>query len=113
MFILSQILKRLKVVLNVWNKENYGDVHKQVDIAMQNLKTLQEEIEIVGCSDDLLVQEESAQLDLNKALHAQELFWKEKARVDWYSSGDRNTTYFHKLVKNRNAFLKDFPAENW
>lgn len=69
---------------------------------MQNLKSVQEAISS-GCSDDLLVQEEAALLDLNTALQAQELFWKDKARVDWHTGGDRNTVFFHKLVKVRNA----------
>ncbi|XP_019459896.1 PREDICTED: uncharacterized protein LOC109359653 [Lupinus angustifolius] len=35
------------------------------------------------------------------ALKIEEEFWREKARVIWHTSGDRNTTYFHKVAKIR------------
>lgn len=112
MFVLSHKLKLLKSVLKVWNKEKVGDVYKQVDIAIKNLKAVQDEIASAGCFDELLVQEESAQLEFNKALQVQELFWKEKARVDWHTNGDKNTAFFHKLGKiiyasRRISLLKD------
>ena len=31
----------------------------------------------------------------------EETFWAQKARKDWIQKGDRNTKYFHALVKQR------------
>lgn len=75
----------------------------QVENALQNLQNVQDLMNRDGCSDDLLVQEQFAQYELNKALYSQEMFWMEKARVDWHMSDDRNTAYFHKLTEVRNA----------
>lgn len=56
-----------------------------------------------GFTDELYIQEQKAQLDLHRALSYQEQFWKEKAKINWHTHGDRNTAYFHRVAKIRNA----------
>jgi len=57
----------------------------------------------------LLVQQifltfkQNAQMKLDEALNMQEAFWKEKAKVNWHTDGDRNTNYFHRLAKIKNT----------
>jgi hypothetical protein len=36
-------------------------------------------------------------------LNKQEIFWKEKANLNWHLSGDRNTKYFHRIAKIKTA----------
>lgn len=47
--------------------------------------------------------EAEAQLKLQQALSFQESFWKQKAKVNLFCDGDRNTSYFHKVAKVRHA----------
>jgi len=51
----------------------------------------------------LLEQEKNAQINLENALNLEETFWKEKAKVKWHIEGDRNTAYFHRLAKIKQA----------
>ncbi|XP_019416122.1 PREDICTED: uncharacterized protein LOC109327431 [Lupinus angustifolius] len=68
-------------------------------------------VSIVGCPmistlghhNDLLEEENLAQQELSFALHLEEEYWKEKSRINWLTSGDRNTAYFHKLAKIRHS----------
>ena len=53
-------------------------------------------------SDGLLCQENIAKEELDHALHCQYLFWKERAKMLWFKDGDRNTAFFHAVVKRRN-----------
>ena len=51
----------------------------------------------------MLEQEKNAQINLENALNLEETFWKEKAKVKWHIEGDRNTAYFHRLAKIKQA----------
>ncbi|CAJ2645555.1 unnamed protein product [Trifolium pratense] len=52
---------------------------------------------------NVVKQERVAKLEYAKALHFEEDFWREKARIKWHTDGDRNTQYFHQLAKVRYA----------
>lgn len=103
MFILMQKLKALKQELKSWNKETVGDVHLNVEKAQAALDYIQAQGSELGYTDLLLEEETTAQVKLHKALLDQEEFWKEKARINWHCQGDRNTAFFHKVAKIRNA----------
>jgi hypothetical protein len=48
---------------------------------------------------ELLDDEKLAHAELESALNKQELFWQEKANLNWHLHGDRNTKYFHRIAK--------------
>ncbi|GAU35943.1 hypothetical protein TSUD_394910 [Trifolium subterraneum] len=99
MFILSHKLKLLKDKLKIWNKESFGNVHDHVNTAAQNLQHIQDQIQQNGHSDALLAEEKVASNAYEEALNRQEIFWQEKAKLNWHLEGDRNTKYFHRLAK--------------
>jgi hypothetical protein len=99
MFILNKKLKLLKIKLKEWNKNVFGNVNEAVSTAEHNLHVIQENIQLNGPSDLLLSDEKLANIVLEDALSKQEVFWQEKAKLNWYLSGDRNTKYFHRIAK--------------
>lgn len=99
---LSTKLKNLKSKLKTWNKEVYGNIHEHVHSAETNLQLIQNLINTNGHTDALLNQEKEANVQLEEALKKQEIFWKDKARVNWHIHGDRNTRYFHRVTKIKN-----------
>ncbi|XP_019435508.1 PREDICTED: uncharacterized protein LOC109342010 [Lupinus angustifolius] len=103
MFVLSQKLRHLKRDLKSWNINVFGNVHLKVNNAKACVETIRNCINILGPSSELLDQEDKAQKDLLDALMIEEIFWKEKARVKWFTQGDRNTSFFHKVTKIRHA----------
>ncbi|CAL0324296.1 unnamed protein product [Lupinus luteus] len=103
MYVLSKKLRNLKVALKVWNKEVFGNIHLKVKDALEKVDSIQLSMSNLGQDQHLLDQENSAQNDLSLALQVQEEFWREKARINWCTKGDRNTAYFHKLAKIRHA----------
>ncbi|XP_045787801.1 uncharacterized protein LOC123883120 [Trifolium pratense] len=99
MFILSQKLKTLKSHLKNWNNNVFGNVHLKVEETATHLDLIQQHIDATGYNDILMEQERVAKLEYAKALHFEEDFWHEKARIKWHTDGDRNTQYFHQLAK--------------
>lgn len=103
MYILSRKLKILKENLKTWNKVTFGNIHSQLKLATQKLDDIQADIDRLGYNDHLMEQEKIAQINLENMLNMEEIFWKEKSKVKWHCEGDRNTTYFHRLAKIKNA----------
>lgn len=103
MDILSQKLKALKLELKTWNKEIFGDVHYNVEKAVDAINQVQVQLSDEGWSESLADREREAQLNLQQALLYEDEFWREKSRINWHASGDRNTTFFHKVTKIRMA----------
>ncbi|KAH1072859.1 hypothetical protein J1N35_025187 [Gossypium stocksii] len=51
--------------------------------------------------DDTLVELTKVQLGLNLEADKEEIFWKQRVRINWLSNSDRNITFFHKMVTGR------------
>ncbi|GAU30907.1 hypothetical protein TSUD_381220 [Trifolium subterraneum] len=103
MYVLSQKLKSLKANLKSWNKDSFGNIHSNVKQAYQDVDDIQNLIDSNGPNELLLDQEKIAQINLEKALLMEEMFWSEKSKVKWHTDGDRNTAYFHRVAKIKNT----------
>jgi len=99
MFVLSKKLKVLKEKLKVWNKTCFGDVHNIVRDTEQKVQLIQAQIQTNGQTETLLDEEKLALKEYEEVLNRHEMFWKEKANLNWHLEGDRNTKFFHKIAK--------------
>ncbi|XP_052477251.1 uncharacterized protein LOC128032614 [Gossypium raimondii] len=52
-------------------------------------------------SDEVLAEIMEVQLGLNWEAEKEELFWEQRAWVNWLKNRDRNTSFFHKVVVQR------------
>lgn len=99
----SEKKKEKEKELTIWNKDLFGDVNFKVDQAQSAMDNIQDKIVELGISESMQQQEKIAQADLQLALSFQESFWKEKAKLQRFTQGDRNTSYFHKGAKIKYA----------
>ncbi|KAF1866413.1 hypothetical protein Lal_00017796 [Lupinus albus] len=67
------------------------------------VKNIHITIDVNGLDQHLLDHGDATQSELLQALLVEETFWKEKARIKWHSCGDRNTAFFHKMSRIRQA----------
>ena len=105
-------LHNLKNGFKLWNRTVFGDVDRQVRLALDEVNRIQQLIDSEGFCNQLYMQDLEVQLLLTKALNFKEQLWKQKARDQRFISGDHNTAYFHRISKIRAAttsisFLQD------
>ncbi|KAF3793964.1 putative ribonuclease H protein [Nymphaea thermarum] len=97
-----RVLQKLEVVkhnLIYWNKNSFGRIE-------DNIKSLQSRLSQAQAYSEAgdgwaTREEESIKKKLEKALHLEEIMWKEKSRVKWLSDGDKNTRFFQTIANNR------------
>lgn len=52
------------------------------------------------------------QAELNLQLKREEDFWRKKSGLEWFKDGERNTKFFHAVVKGRRSRLKITRIQN-
>nr|XP_016471243.1 PREDICTED: uncharacterized protein LOC107793412 [Nicotiana tabacum] len=101
----KQKLKKMKIALSTWSKVTYGDISKQLatreDIVRVKAMLFEEEPTM---ENRIVLQK--AQAELKKYLSIKEQYWKQKARMAWFTEGDRNTRFFHNHVNGKRHKLQ-------
>ncbi|KAL5137828.1 hypothetical protein HKD37_10G028135 [Glycine soja] len=101
-YVLKEKIKRLKCILKIWNKEEYGDSFKKVQHLEVELNKLEEDTLHRQMTD----LEISRRKKLQEDLWANEALLRQKSRSRWLNEGDCNTRFFHIRVnanRNRNC----------
>ncbi|XP_060195442.1 uncharacterized protein LOC132624727 [Lycium barbarum] len=71
-------LQKVKAALSQWSKATFGNIFQEIEALEEIIKA-----------------------ELNRYLHLEEEFWKQKAGVQWFQDGDRNTKKIHAYVQGR------------
>jgi hypothetical protein len=112
MSILSEKLQQCSVELKRWSRKKYGDADQAVRQLSAKLKILQTEETPNNLEEIRGLQEE-----IDHILEKEDVKWKQRAKLNWYTFGDRNTPYFHAWATHRrntnkiNAILDASGAE--
>lgn len=97
MFRLSQKLHALKNVLRNLSRTDYSDIHNRVEEARKKMHSLQLKTIEFPISENILA-EKNQEVLVNDLFQVEDSFWRQKSRINWLK-GDRNSSFFHKVVK--------------
>ncbi|VFQ85178.1 unnamed protein product [Cuscuta campestris] len=100
----STKLLATRKALNIWNKEVFGNIFTKLEALEKKVQEAEETYQIAP-TDENLMHFKSVDAQYLHQLHLEELFWKQKAHVQWVVDGDINSKYFHALVKARRRKL--------
>lgn len=109
MFLLHSRLKHIKGRLKEWNKKEFGNIFKAKGNVEKKLKEINQILITKGYTDGRKEMAESLQHEWENKCLQEEIFWRQKSRVQWIKEGERNTKLFHRSTiahRNNNIIVK-------
>lgn len=101
----QQKLKNTKSALTRWSKEYFGNIFKEIATLEDIIKIREKQFEEnpSGLNRNNLFK---AHAELSMHLKREEEVWRQKAGYEWFKDGERNTKFFHTIVKGRRSRLR-------
>ncbi|XP_071902886.1 uncharacterized protein [Coffea arabica] len=96
MFKITRKIRNCRIELLKWRNTFAANSKRKI-------AEVKERLEALSSSEAPSKKEKRTELkhQLKEAYQEEEKFWSQKARLDWLREGDKNTKYFHALVKGR------------
>ncbi|GKC66611.1 RNA-directed DNA polymerase, eukaryota, reverse transcriptase zinc-binding domain protein [Tanacetum coccineum] len=102
LYCLVKKMKYMKPILNKLNWKN-GDLTVRVEKLRNMLKEAQTLVERNPHNKSIKTNSIKILEDYNDAVKDEEKLLAQKARIDWLNDGDKNSAFFHKIIKGRRS----------
>ncbi|KAL0294568.1 UNVERIFIED_CONTAM: LINE-1 reverse transcriptase [Sesamum radiatum] len=100
MYKLQQKLYRTKELLKKWNRETFGNVFSTAQQAKREATDAEKKFDRDPSEANLIALNKSNAV-MVQALTMEAEYWRQKSNCKWLEAGERNTKYFHSLVKKK------------
>ncbi|XP_042988614.1 uncharacterized protein LOC122316144 [Carya illinoinensis] len=103
------LLNNSRMAFQIWSKMKKQRNGKEVEEKTKLLQRLQAEE-----SNENVEEIRKITTELHSLLENEDLWWKQRAKTDWYKHGDRNTKYFNACANQRRKrnFIKEVEDES-
>ncbi|XP_075091705.1 uncharacterized protein LOC142171892 [Nicotiana tabacum] len=101
---LARKLKRVTKRLSSWSREAFGDIYEEPKRLEKKIKDL-EELYIADTTSTHRSKLNEAKTKYMQVLKIQDEVLRQKAKAQWIEEGDKNTAYFHSVIKGRRRRL--------
>ncbi|KAH1045710.1 hypothetical protein J1N35_036494 [Gossypium stocksii] len=90
-------LEHTRIGLQRWAKNIKGKRGKRLKRLQERLTVLDEK----DRDDDTIVEIIDVKLELNWEMEKKEMYWEQRARLNWLRQGDKNIAFFHNHASQR------------
>lgn len=103
-FVVQQKMENLKRTLSNWSKKVYGNIFVKISTLEDVCRMKEQQLEVNPTEQN---KEELAKSEevLRKYYEIEEEYWKEKAGMQWFKEGERNTKFFHAYVNGKRKIM--------
>ena len=96
-WVLNCCLKNCRDRLEHWNKSIFGHLGKTISDLQSQLEWLDSQ----PSTPELVQALKHTRVELNCWLEKEDVMWRQRARLNWFQGGDRNTIFFHAKASSR------------
>ncbi|XP_047253595.1 uncharacterized protein LOC124887729 [Capsicum annuum] len=86
--------------LDRWSKQTFGNIFQEIATLEKVIKVREKKFE-EDPTGDIRATLFKAQAELAMQMKRKEELWKQKACFEWFKDGEKNTRFFHVVVKGR------------
>ncbi|KAF6154475.1 hypothetical protein GIB67_028367 [Kingdonia uniflora] len=105
---LMKKLQRLKTKIKIWRKAATWGLSADISRCSEALESLYYLIEFSN-NEKLIKDAADMENELNRLLKTENSIWRQKARSQWLTDGERNSAYFHsihRIKKTKNSITE-------
>jgi mannosylglycoprotein endo-beta-mannosidase len=104
-------IRALRKALRGWGANKSADLRRKKTALLTEIAALDKRADDIGLSAALWQQRYALEYELVQIYNMEEIYWSQRAHVQWLQEGDSNTAFFHSVANGRKGKCSIFSLE--